>query len=78
MKTISIRQLHEKTGSFVRIASKDGRLLVSDRGRPIAVLGPLEPAPKVSFGNRKLAPGFSRLPKVGGDSTRTISEERDG
>lgn len=77
MKTISIRQLHERTGSWVRSAAKDGRFVVSDRGRPVAVLGPFQGPPDKPFGKRKMTRGFASLPKVGGDSSRTISEERD-
>lgn len=77
MKTISIRELHEKTGAWVRAAAKTGRFFVSDRGRPVAVLGPMEGRPAAPFGKRKLTRGFNALPRVGGDSTRTISEERD-
>jgi prevent-host-death family protein len=77
MKTISIRELHAKTGAWVRAASKRGRLLVSDRGRPVAMLEPLDNRPDTAFGKRKKVPGFAGLPRIGGDSAQTISEERD-
>ena len=77
MKTISIRELHEKTGAWVRSASQRGRLLVSDRGRPVAVLAPWDKRPDAIFGKRKRVPGFPGLPPIGGDSSKTISEERD-
>jgi prevent-host-death family protein len=77
MKTISIRELHEKTGAWVRAASQRGRLLVSDRGRPVAVLAPWDNRPNTVFGKRKRVPGFAGLPRIGGNSSTTISEERD-
>ncbi len=77
MKTISIRELHAKTGAWVRAASHRGRLLVSDRGRPVAVLAPWDNRPVTVFGKRKRVSGFDALPPVGGDSSRTISEDRD-
>jgi len=36
MKTVTIRQLHAKTGEVVRQASRHGQILVTDNGRTIA------------------------------------------
>jgi len=38
MKTISIRELHLKTGRWVRLAASRGPIVVTDRGRPVAAL----------------------------------------
>jgi len=38
MKTISIRELHLKTGRWVRHAANQGPLIITDRGRRIAAL----------------------------------------
>ena len=35
MREISIRELHDKTGKWVREAARVGELVVTERGRPI-------------------------------------------
>jgi antitoxin (DNA-binding transcriptional repressor) of toxin-antitoxin stability system len=74
MRTITIRELHEHTGKFVRHAQKEA-ILVTDRGQQIAVLKGITTAEVVGkkFPRRKI----SSLPKVDVDSTIYISEERD-
>jgi antitoxin (DNA-binding transcriptional repressor) of toxin-antitoxin stability system len=42
MKTISIRELHLKTGRWVRHAASRGPVVVTDRGRRIAALQPFD------------------------------------
>ena len=42
MKTISIRELHLKTGRWVRHAASRGPIVVTDRGRRVAVLQPFD------------------------------------
>jgi prevent-host-death family protein len=42
MKTISIRELHLKTGRWVRHAASRGPIVVTDRGRRIAALQPFD------------------------------------
>src|SRR5205085_1606603 len=44
MKTISIRQLHEKTGEWVRKAERHGEIIITDRGEPIAKIIPEQKA----------------------------------
>ena len=81
MKTISIRELHEKTGDWIRRSAKLGAITVTDRGKPIARIEPLEPAAAVNpFAIRKLRPGYARLLgklKGGIDSTDAIDMDRD-
>ena len=74
MRTITIRQLHEHTGKFVRQAQKEA-VLVTDRGQQIAVLKGITAVEMVGkkFPKRKV----SSLPKVDVDSTIYLSEERD-
>jgi antitoxin (DNA-binding transcriptional repressor) of toxin-antitoxin stability system len=43
MKTISIRELHLKTGRWVRHAAVHGPVVVTDRGRRVAALQPFDP-----------------------------------
>ena len=42
MKTISIRELHLKTGRWVRQAASRGPIVVTDRGRRVAALQPFD------------------------------------
>jgi prevent-host-death family protein len=42
MKTISIRELHMKTGRWVRHAASQGPIVVTDRGRRVAALQPFD------------------------------------
>src|SRR5580704_12966369 len=42
MKTISIRELHLKTGRWVRHAASRGTVVVTDRGRRVAALQPFD------------------------------------
>ncbi len=81
MKTISIRELHERTGEWVRAAAKHEEILVTDSGKPVAIISPHRPPPKKNkFLNRKLLPAYAKLTgKLGGgrESTQIISEDRD-
>jgi antitoxin (DNA-binding transcriptional repressor) of toxin-antitoxin stability system len=82
MQTITIEELHARTGEWVRRAAEEGEISVTDEGRTIAVLHGMPQPPKENpFLNRKTLPGFAELQKrlVGGtDSTQIISEDRDG
>jgi antitoxin (DNA-binding transcriptional repressor) of toxin-antitoxin stability system len=42
MTTITIRELHLKTGRWVRHAAVHGPVVVTDRGRRVAALQPLD------------------------------------
>ncbi len=81
MKTISIRELHEKTGDWVRRSGELGDITVTDRGKAIARIVAVEPASATNpFAVRKLRRGYARLlGKLGGgtDSTKAVSEDRD-
>jgi prevent-host-death family protein len=44
MKTVTIRELHLKTGLWVRHAAVHGPVVVTDRGRRVAALQPYDPA----------------------------------
>ena len=82
MKTISIRELHERTGAWVRRAAELGSITVTERGRPIARLEAVEgPGRQNPFLTRKLRPGYKRLmgKLTGGtDSVTMVSEDREG
>jgi len=48
MKEISIRELHRRTGAWVRAARKHGSILVRDRRTPVATLTPVSEEPPVN------------------------------
>ena len=74
MKTISIKELHARTGHWVRTA-KTTPLIVTDRGEKVASLQPHNNTlPVVKFAKRD----WSKLPSSDLDSTDFISSDRDG
>jgi antitoxin (DNA-binding transcriptional repressor) of toxin-antitoxin stability system len=81
---ISIRELHARTGHYVRKAARQ-RVVVMDNGKPTAELTALkkEPPEIPYFARRKLTPAFKKLmestrPRPGDrDITDLISEDRD-
>lgn len=80
MKTITIRELHEATGRWIRRASEAG-LYVTERGRILAKIVPARPLPKKPFfASPKFTKAFlaqRRFLRGGTDSTVLISEDRD-
>ncbi len=80
MKTISIRELHEKTGDWVRRSVTLGPITVTDHGKVVAQIVPVQAMPTVNpFATRKLRKGYARLRgklKGGTDSTLLVSEDR--
>ena len=85
MKTITIRELHTRTGELVREASRHGEIRVTDNGRVVAKILPLaEPATIPYFARRRyVSPTLKRLIESGRlgaggtDSTLAISEDRE-
>jgi len=82
---IPIRELHARTGHFVRKAAGNMRVIITDNGKPIAQLQPLgvdtDGNPKrQKWKDRVLLPGYAAImntPVGGTDSTQIISEDRD-
>jgi antitoxin (DNA-binding transcriptional repressor) of toxin-antitoxin stability system len=81
MKTISISELHEKTGDWVRRSVTLGPIAVTDRGKVIAQIVPMEVGAAANpFLARKLHKGYARLLgklKGGTDSAQSVSDDRD-
>ena len=78
MRKITIRELHIKTGKWVRRAAEEERIIITDRGRPVATLVPFQIQDAYTpFSKRKILPEFESLPFLPGDSTRYISEDRN-
>jgi len=78
MERIGIRDLHKRTGDWVRRVARGEGVIVTDRGRPAASLVPFrERDSGRSFRERVLLPEFDALPAVAGDSTVEVSDDRD-
>ena len=80
MKTITIRELHQSTGRWVRQAQA-GEVYVTERGKLIARIVPASPLPpQPFFADPPYTPAFlrerARL-QGGTDSTQIIGEDRD-
>lgn len=78
MKQIRIRDLHIKTGEWVRKAARGEGVVITERGRPMASLIPFdEGSLSRSFRDRRTLPEFDALPDVSGEAAVYISEDRD-
>lgn len=89
MKTITIAELHERTGDWVRSAAEYGEVGVTDGGKTIAKIVPESAKVTVGgdarppyFANRRMSPEFAALQQSGRlrggtDVTQIISEDRD-
>ncbi len=82
VKTISIKELHDRTGHWLRRVVEEQEVIVTERGQPIARMLPPAPAVKTNpFLRRRLLRGVARLlerPLGGPSSTEIIAEGRDG
>jgi antitoxin (DNA-binding transcriptional repressor) of toxin-antitoxin stability system len=78
MVAITIRDLHMKTGDWVRKAARHEGIVVLDRKLPVATIVPFREADTgIAFSARQLVKGFSKMRRLKGDSMRGISEDRD-
>jgi prevent-host-death family protein len=84
VKTISIRELHARTGQWVRQVAEQGQILVTDNGRTVVKMVP-ETVPitppyfaRRRFINRNMKRWIETgaLGKGGTDVTKGISEDR--
>jgi prevent-host-death family protein len=74
MKTVSIRELHMRTGALVQEAAAGEVIIIEKRGVPVAELVPLTTAEV--FRERERSGYFKKLPKTKGEIPRFISEDR--
>ena len=81
MKEISIRELHRRTGKWVRDARRYGSILVRDRNVPVAKLTPVTEEPRVNkFAKWKPLKRFAAAldrPVRGRPVEELISEDRE-
>ena len=82
MTAISIHELHEHTALWVRKATEQEPIVLTENGEAVAKIVPMPSAKSENpFLNRKLLPGYEALMHKlygGQDSTEIISEMRDG
>jgi len=81
MKEISIRELHRRTGAWVRDARKYGAILIRDRSTPVAKLVPVSEEPAVNLFEswrpcKKFAEALDR-PVGGTPVEEIIGQDRD-
>jgi prevent-host-death family protein len=83
MRQVTLRELHENTGTLVREAVRLGGLVVTDRGTPIARIEPASrPTTDKPFKRRRILPDYQELLDAralqgGTDSTQIVQEDRD-
>jgi prevent-host-death family protein len=75
MKRASIRDLHIRTSELVREAAEGIVITIERRGEPVAELRPITKKKKVKLPD--MTELWARLPRLSGDSTDIISEDRD-
>ena len=76
MKDITIRELHHSTGRWIRRAARSQSIVITDRGRPVAVLSAYNEA----LAGKPLPDReawIAGLPRLERDSAELISEDRD-
>jgi prevent-host-death family protein len=81
---IPVRELHARTGHYVRKAAANQRIIITDRGRRVAELHPLgrvaDDGKRPAWRERQREPDFAAVveePVGGTDSTRAVSGDRD-
>jgi len=75
MIRLNARDLHRRTGAILDQVAKGDVIVIEKRGVPVAEIRPIQPIGK------PFPPGrwefLKKFPKVKGDSTKFISEDRD-
>jgi len=75
MATVTLRDLHLRTGVFVSIAAEGHRIIVLKRGVPVAELRPVSSRRRgVPLPDRSKI--LARFPELAGDSGRFLEEDR--
>jgi prevent-host-death family protein len=83
MKTVTIRELHSRTGELVRQAKRHGQIIVTDHGEAVAKIVPAAKVNKAPYFSRRTASqafiALERTGKTGNgtDATLAISQERE-
>jgi len=78
MIEITIRDLHMKTGEWIRKAGQSEGIVVLDRKQPVArIIAYSESDRGLSFSQRAHVKGFEDIRGCESDSSAFISEDRD-
>jgi prevent-host-death family protein len=82
MKTVPIDTLDEKTSQWLRAASQQEEIVVTEHGTPMVTIQPVQrkTGPHSRFSRRVLLPEYQAMVgrlSGGTDSTQIISEDRD-
>ena len=75
MKTVNVRELHQRTGALVELAAEGHVVLVVKRGVPLAELRPCT----AGRGRRTLpdrSAVLAKFPRLRGESGRFLEEDR--
>jgi prevent-host-death family protein len=76
MMKASVRDLHIRTSELIRQAAEGAVIIIERRGEPVAELRPLtKKKKKLRFPD--MTAFWASMPKIPGDSTDIISEDRD-
>ena len=76
MRKASVRDLHIKTSELVREAADGAVIVIERRGEPVAELRPITRVRrKIKFPD--MSRFWNEFPRLSGDSTRVIEEDRD-
>ena len=75
MKTVNVRELHERTGALVALAAEGHVVVVVKRGVPVAELHPPRASIRVATLPERTEL-LSRFPEIEGDSGRFLEEDR--
>jgi prevent-host-death family protein len=89
METIGVRELKNNLSRVLKRIQAGARIAVTDRGKPIAILGPAEPPPDLAWAYRMVAEGKARWnggkpkirprgvrPKGGASAAAIVIEDR--
>ncbi len=88
MATVGVRELKSQLSEYLRRVQAGQRLTVTDRGRAIAILGPVEQAPTLDWAHAMVAKGQARwaggkplglkvrVPSRGRPTSRMVIEDR--
>ena len=76
MKTVSIRDLHARTGAIVREAAREP-LQITDRGRVLAVIQAPSVAARQGVPLPEREAWIAKLPKQKRDSADVVGDDRD-
>jgi prevent-host-death family protein len=60
MQTIGVRELKAQLSEYLRRVQAGERLAVTDRGRPVAVIVPVQPRPSQDWAHALVARGRAR------------------